>query len=331
LHRHFDHLPPLTPLLDALVAHLDAPPASIESWQVQRILGGQNNVLFRATSDDDSIAVKFTRRDARDRAGREFAALQLLEQVDSSLAPVPLLLDRDSYALPVVVQSWLTGGTSATVPTSAEWGLLIDHLRAIHRIKLEQATAPIPPAVLTMTSADDGVQRVLGGWHGQPAGTFTPEVDALVERVRGRNWPTWPQPELTLCRVDPNILNFVRLPTRWASVDWENSGWGDPAFEVADLLAHPAYTTVPAGMWKELIVAYSLGNDDQTLMLRIRTYLALMLADWAVFFARKAHEYAQGRLQTPRLVDRPASWYATLPQQAAHYLAAAKAALASLR
>jgi thiamine kinase-like enzyme len=46
---------------------------------------------------------------------------------------------------------------------------------------------------------------------------------------------------LRLCRVDPNLANIVwsgdgRL--RW--VDWEYSGWGDPALDLAELRWHSA-------------------------------------------------------------------------------------------
>lgn len=64
-------------------------------------------------------------------------------------------------------------------------------------------------------------------------------------------------------------------------------------------------------------------SDDPRLGLRARTYLPLMLADWAMFFARKAHEYGQGKTPAPRLVDRPPEWYATLPAQARAYREAA--------
>jgi hypothetical protein len=42
----------------------------------------------------------------------------------------------------------------------------------------------------------------------------------------------------------------MRRAGAWASVDWENSGWGDAAFEIADMMTHPAYVTVPAALWE---------------------------------------------------------------------------------
>jgi len=37
-------------------------------WQIQRLGGSANNILYWATSSDSDLAVKFTIRDARSRA-----------------------------------------------------------------------------------------------------------------------------------------------------------------------------------------------------------------------------------------------------------------------
>ena len=74
-----------------------------QDWTIVRIDGGMNNRLFRATGPTGDVAVKFTIRDARDRAGREWAALEFLAENSADLAPLPLLLDRDRHAHQVIV------------------------------------------------------------------------------------------------------------------------------------------------------------------------------------------------------------------------------------
>jgi len=76
-------------------------------WQVSRIRGGANNLIYRARRAGGDYAVKFTIRDARDRAGREFASLSALHAAGLNAGPRALLLDRESYAQPVVVLTWL--------------------------------------------------------------------------------------------------------------------------------------------------------------------------------------------------------------------------------
>jgi hypothetical protein len=110
-----------------------------------------------------------------------------------------------------------------------------------------------------------------------------------------------------------------------------DSGWGDPAFKIADRIAHPAYVSVPRATWAWLVEHSCAGSADPKLALRVKTYAVLQLVDWAVFFAGKAHQHRHGAPPPERLVDRPAAWYAALPAQAAHYLDAATAALAASR
>src|SRR5216117_2899044 len=59
---------PFLPLLD----HLGSSTADSEwhEWRITRVAGLGNNLLFRATGLTHDLAIKFTIRDARDRAGR---------------------------------------------------------------------------------------------------------------------------------------------------------------------------------------------------------------------------------------------------------------------
>ena len=78
-------------------------------WRIQRIGGGRNNLLYHAEGPGGDFAVKFTIRDKRDRAGREYAGLRALRAAGLAIAPEPVLLDRIRYPQPVVVQTWLDG------------------------------------------------------------------------------------------------------------------------------------------------------------------------------------------------------------------------------
>jgi len=51
-----------------------------QRWRIARLTGGANNRLYRATGDKGEFAIKFTLRDARDRAGREYHALAALQR-----------------------------------------------------------------------------------------------------------------------------------------------------------------------------------------------------------------------------------------------------------
>src|SRR5262245_1209596 len=136
MHPHAVHDPiPFLPLLDYLASSDAIDKAEWREWRIARVAGAGNNLLFRATSAAPDLAVKFTIRDARDRAGREHAALLALRQAGLMIAPAPLWLDRDRYAQPVVVQSWLDGTVLRAAPASDdEWQRLLDHYLTIHTL-----------------------------------------------------------------------------------------------------------------------------------------------------------------------------------------------------
>jgi len=112
--------------LHALLGILALPDAPHDGhwgrWRFARIEGGGNNVLYRATDDRADLAVKFTARDARDRAGREYATLAALQHMGTPIAPAPILLERERFAHLVVVQTWLDGQVTIPPPTRTEIG-----------------------------------------------------------------------------------------------------------------------------------------------------------------------------------------------------------------
>jgi aminoglycoside phosphotransferase (APT) family kinase protein len=330
----------LGPLLDYLSAAAGAPADRWQSWRITRVAGGANNLLYRVTGPAGDLAVKFTIRDARDRAAREYAALNALCQVGKPhLAPAPVLLERQRYAQPVVVQTWLDGIVDGAPPsTDADWRALARHFAAIHTVTpacLATGTAtPLRRAVLTMASAADALQTIGEHLDRIPRSEQPKATRDLLDRAQRTPWPEWPAPPVALCRCDPNTTNFLRRHApdeAWASVDWENSGWGDPAFEVADLTTHPAYLDVPPAHWEWVVETYCAlraggaepptsrsAASDRTFRLRVRTYRRLMLVWWVVRLSRSLYEVLRGLDQ--RLAPRSTSWYARTETALDRYL-----------
>ncbi len=291
-----------------LLDRLDQPRAlvgeSCPGWQVTCIEGGANNLLYRATGATDDLAIKFCIRDERDRAGREFASLTVLQDLGLDLAPRPLLLDRERYSQPVVVQTWLEGDLLTEPPaTEPEWRCLLEYFMALHTVTPEKTSLRFPSAFLNMNRAEDGKrlirkQKTLFPEEAQPAA-----LHRLTERIEAKPFPEWPDPPVVLCHADSNGLNFLRRKGPWAAVDWEYSGWGDGAFEIADLITHPFYTEVSASHWEWVMDAYAELCGDRGVITRIRTYTLLLNAWWAVRQARMLYEIPLGL--DPRLVERP--------------------------
>ncbi len=310
----------LLPLLHYLDVASPTAACTWRGWSIEPITGGANNLLYRATGSDGDYAVKFTVRDARDRAGREFDALQALNDAQLDIAPHPILLDRDSYRQPVVVQSWLAGNVLTDSPqTDDAWAALLDHYCAIHSLTPAATSVILNDAVINESSGAASKAFV------QQQAALVPEAEQPQSLRDWLTWfadwtpPTWPTAPRTLCRVDANWRNIIARPGPWASVDWENSGWGDPAFEMADLMTHPAYDGVDAMRWEWLIHEYERRMDDSTAIIRIRTYYTVMLMWWLVRWMRYLYEVPRGLDQ--RLVARPDGWQARTERKYTEHLA----------
>lgn len=317
-------------ILPALLDHLatTTPQVTTEwgGWTVAPIGGGANNLLYRVTHGEEDLAVKFVIRDTRDRAGREYRMLMALQAAGFMLAPRPVLLERERFAQPVIVQTWLAGAVADEPPTDDDdWHALIGHLVALHGIDPASVTHSLPAAVLDMRSIEQGRGAIEGQLARIAPKEHPPAVGDLLARLDHQSLPTWDAPMVTLCKGDPNITNFIRHVGIWKSVDWEYSGWGDPAFEVADLLTHPKYLAVTDARREWVIETYCARRADDTLAPRIRAYMQLMLVWWVARFARLLYEVPRGldaRLATPST-----TWQAESEAQYEHYLGQARTAL----
>jgi aminoglycoside phosphotransferase (APT) family kinase protein len=293
-----------------------------EPWrdaQVTRIEGGWSNLLYRVTGPLGDLAVKFTVRDKRDRAGREYDALLALHQAGLSIAPEPVLLDRKRYAQPVVVQTWLEGEASGRLPsTDAEWEKLLEHLATVHTVTPERTPVGLRRGVVDARSVREGRRIVRQQMARLPKNAQPASLRGLVRRFEATDFPGWSRAGVALCRVDNNILNVIRRPGAWASVDWENAGWGDPAFEMAQLMTHPAYIEVPCARWEWVVETYRGMMGDEAMARRTQVYTRMLAVWWVARVARYLYEVPRGLDQ--RLVDRPEGWETDMKAKYAHYL-----------
>jgi thiamine kinase-like enzyme len=141
--------------------------------------------------------------------------------------------------------------------------------------------------------------------------------------LEAARFPAWQNPPVTLCRLDNNIENYIRRPGLWASVDWEYSGWGDPAFDVANLVTHVALMDVPPSRWDWFVDSYCDLVEDTTAPLRIQVYCEILPVWWAARLARYLYELPRGRDR--RLAAWPAGWQADIEAKYAHYMGLAEA------
>jgi aminoglycoside phosphotransferase (APT) family kinase protein len=308
--------------LGHLLGYLDAArpqdQQSWEGWRVAPMKGGRNNLLYRATSSVGDYVAKFVIPDERRRAHREFCALAVAEAADPGIAPRPVLVDEEGYHLPVVVQTWIDGDVLDRPPSSElGWRDLLGYLCAVHSITPATARHPLLKAISASSNAEarglvaEQMARI-------PEQSRPTELRDLVRRFELARLGTWDHAPVALCRADPNLSNFIRRDGGLASVDWEYSGWGDPAFDVADLMAHPTYATVEPSTWDWVVTVSSDLSGDPDAAHRMRTYHAALLVWWCARLVRFALEVPRGLDR--RLAAMPHGWAADVQTQYARYL-----------
>jgi hypothetical protein len=151
-----------------------------------------------------------------------------------------------------------------------------------------------------------------------PAGHRPPALARLVDKLEAERFPRWLIPPIALCRVDANLRNFVRRSDGWVSVDWENSGWGDPAFDLADLRLHPAYLGVSDERWAWVIEKYLELRRKPAARPRIAIYIRILAIWWVTRIARYLYELPRG-LDT-RISGQPTARVAGRPERQARAL-----------
>jgi thiamine kinase-like enzyme len=311
-------------LLVNYLASADQPNSELwQDWQITRLEGGANNRLFRARHSRGDFVIKFTIRDDRNRAEREFQALSALEQAELQIAPMPFLLDNTSYLQPVVVQTWIDGECLAQPPASdEEWQALMQYYLVVHSVTPDTSSIKLSTALSANTVAE-GRFLVNQQLARIPREAQPIALQNLVRQFEEIEIQEWEKAPVTLCRIDPNLSNFIRTVNGLASVDWEYSGWGDPAFDIADLMAHPTYMDVPSSRWAWLIQVYADSVNDLTAGIRIGGYYKILLIWWVARMARFLYEVPRGL--DNRLASLPADWQADAQMKYDHYLNLAEA------
>ncbi len=283
--------------------------ADVDEWHdggvtVRRTYGGANNALYRVEANGQSYAVKLCAPDDRRRAMREYSALRLLQAASLDIAPEPLLLDETCAIVPfpAVVYRWLPGAPLSGKPDALQLAALSETYHGMHSLKpgdfpdVEILDAvfhwfDFAPYVAELRRFMDDYSPWLtaslpGG--GELRDRLARLVDDCTEalmaarvQVSRENVP------LRLCRVDPNLGNTVwcedgRL--RW--VDWEYSGWGDPALDLAELRWHGALERLsePRHVWLRL--NYRRPPDDPTFDLRLALWDRLLATRWPLLILR---------------------------------------------
>jgi hypothetical protein len=217
-----------------------------------------------------------------DEARREWRALRLLGRYAPGLAAEPVRADLDADP-PVVVMSCLPGEPLGTYPvTKAQLDAIADAVKRLHQA--------VPPRVLEeveLASAGPGFVRVQAQ---EMAAACRPDsLDPMIRRAYraalawlGRREPADLGPEIAwpvFAHRDGNLANHLWDGHQVRLVDFEHSGRGDRAGELADFVEHLS-VWAGAGIDAEAFLGhFDLSAEERR---RIRLLRPLFAAYWVM-------------------------------------------------
>ena len=311
--------------------------AGADAWTedgvaVHRMTGGYNNALYRVEVGGERYACKLCIADERRRAAREHGALRLLHAVGLDIAPQPVWLDESCTVAPypTVIYRWVPGEPLDASLTEQQLAALLGSFHDMHALR-----------------ADDFQEGVLRDavYHWFDAAPYLAELGDFLDRYGP--WLATTEPDgrdlrarlarlldgcaecfasaaveigrgcfpLRLVRVDPNLANTVwgedgRL--RW--VDWEYSGWGDPALDLAGLRWHAALSEFSEAQHIWLRDNYCRPDDDPGFEARLAVWDHLEVTHWPFLILRELWSHHNGpyRARLAQLRSEPVETRARL-------------------
>jgi aminoglycoside phosphotransferase (APT) family kinase protein len=249
--------------------------------------------------------VKVFQTAGRNEPEQEWDALETL--AGSGIAPDPVHFDRSSPAVVV-----MTRASGSSLPAGA---LGQEHAQAIGSVhRLVHATVPEyrrPPAHSGLRNArtslmqgggqpkwtdpSDAIDVVARAWRAAQAWIADADIDHLASPER-----------LRFSRGDPNVSNYLWSEDGLVLIDWENSGYNDPALELADMAEHASTRALGEDFWTSLADATELTPADRARVVHGRR---LMACFWLVVIESRQR---QGLPTTVTLEEQARRTLATL-------------------
>ncbi len=233
-----------------------------------------------APVNDSTLIVKVFKSVVHEEPEREWEALVAFS--GSGLAPEPVHFAAGDPAVVVmtrVVGSSLLAGELG----EAHAGVIGEMHRRVHR------AGPSSRRPISHPGVRAACEFLRGEWdanEGQGASDVFARAwtaaqrwvsDVEVERILSCD-------ALCFSRGDPNLSNYLWSESGVVLIDWENSGYSDPALELADFAEHASARALADDFWAALADATGLTKADRG---RVRDARRLMTCFWLVLIASR--------------------------------------------
>ncbi len=253
---------------------------------------GANSTIYRIEAGNVRYALKrYPARpgDDRPRATVEWRALNHFQACGIADIPAPIAVDEDENLL---LMEWIEG------ERPERWDdLVLDRALAFIAAVLASSdhtgarNFPLASeACLSGAAIAEQIHRRLGGFIEDAAlssflgSRFQPLLDRALVAASAPDFETELAPHnRRLIPADFGLHNAIRAPDgAIAFVDFDYTGWDDPAKLVGDILLHPA-TQLPPKMASRMVDAVGrMVPEDGTFAERLRRFLPLYGLRWAL-------------------------------------------------
>lgn len=254
----------------------------LEKFGLIRLSGGMTHDVY-VPIDEPSIVVKVFGASDAGPAECEWDALTVLG--GTGLAPRPIRYEAGE--LPSVVMERVPGSLLAADALDAGHAAAIGEAhRLVHdapsRRPREDPRERFRALQLWMMSTEQADStwrskeggRVIGrAFRVARTWLSAADVDQVVSPDR-----------LTFSRGDPNLSNYVWSENGVLLIDWENSGYNDPALELADMAEHASTRTLADAFWAEVADATQLTRTERQRFVQGRRAMACF---WLLLIASR--------------------------------------------
>ncbi len=273
------------------------------NFKIQHVFGGSNNALFRIETESEVFACKLCVEDGRRRAAREYGALKTIYSARIDIAPEPLFLDESKSMVPypVVFYRWTEGKPLQSPTTQRQLNNFLNSYHQLHSIQPFNNSPFQFDAWFHWFDFEQYLQEITElfdlytPWlknHFRSGANLRDRLKDICKQCskvisKANVDPGKINIPLRLVRVDPNSANAItdsKDKIRW--VDWEYSGWGDPALDLAELRWHAALQPLGEETLKWLRTNYKPSFVDPDFSERLRIWDHILATRWPLLILR---------------------------------------------